>query len=74
MRVLAVLPRLHTIILREEWDFLSEYETEDDPEARFQPIIRAAVDILKKHEGDESGRKWVKIWHKKMIRIPGTKD
>ncbi|KIM83338.1 hypothetical protein PILCRDRAFT_819586 [Piloderma croceum F 1598] len=60
--VLEALPGLHTISLREEHDIWSFLEY--DPEARFQPLIQAAVNVLKKHEGDENGKKWVRVWYK----------
>jgi hypothetical protein len=56
---------LHTIILREEYDDYGHYlPPADDLEARFQPSIQAATDVLKKHEGDENGKKWVRVWHR----------
>jgi hypothetical protein len=34
-----------------------------DKEADLQPLIRAAIDALKKHESNENGKKWVRVWH-----------
>jgi hypothetical protein len=54
---------LHTIIFREIRG--SDIPvSEADVEARLQPLIQAATKILKKHEGDENGKKWVRVWHK----------
>jgi hypothetical protein len=54
---------LHTIILREQRSS-SVYVSQADVEARLQPLILAATDVLKKHEADENGKKWVQIWHR----------
>jgi hypothetical protein len=37
--------------------------TRDDIEIHLEPRIQAAVDALKEHEGDENGRKWVRVSH-----------
>jgi hypothetical protein len=45
-----------------------------DVQAGFQRLIDAAVDILKKHEGDEDGKKWVKVWHRTIFRNVEQQD
>jgi hypothetical protein len=41
---------------------------EEDPEDRYQPLIQTAVDVLKNHDGDENGKKWVRAWHRTKYR------
>jgi hypothetical protein len=41
----------------------------NDIEARFKPRIDEAANVLRKtHEGDETGRKWVTIWHRSVLQ------
>jgi len=71
IHLLAALPRLHTITLCDErdiWDYISQAEVE----TRFQPLIQAATDALKKHDGDENGKKWVRVRHRTRYRNGGA--
>jgi len=70
---LVALPRLHTIILWEE-SLVSVLTSQAAIEASFQPLIQAATDILKKHEGDENGKKWVRVRHRTTYYMPGIED
>jgi len=52
IRLLAALPHLHTIIIRQERQSLTHISQAD---VGPQPFIQEATDVLKKHEGDENG-------------------
>jgi hypothetical protein len=65
---------LHTIILCEEHDNFGPHSPQYDAEARFQPSIQAATDVLKKHEGDENGKKWVRVWHRARFYAGAMED
>jgi hypothetical protein len=75
IRSLASLPRLHTIMFREEREVLFDDPLQDDDvEARLQPLIQAAANALKKHVGDENGKKWVRVWHRTGYGVSGNED
>ena len=58
------LPRLHTIIFCEQRECDQLSSPPEDNQARFQPLLNAAIGVLKTHEGDNHGKKWVKAWCK----------
>jgi hypothetical protein len=49
-------------------------DPEYDPEACFKPLIPAAVNVLKKHEGDENGKKWVRMWYRTKYGMCDIED
>jgi hypothetical protein len=69
IRLLASLPCLHTIIFREQRELWDVSFHSDDVEARLRPRLDEAVNALQNTQGgDEKGRKWVRVWHRTVLR------
>jgi len=69
LRLLASLPCLHTISFREQRELWDLSFHADDVEARLQPRLDEAANALRNtHGGDERGRKWVRVWHRTVLR------
>jgi hypothetical protein len=58
---------LHTIILGERRGEYADDPSHDNIAARFEPLIQAAIDVLKTHEADENGKKWVRVSHRTVF-------
>jgi hypothetical protein len=69
----VALPRLHTIVLRGQRERMA-HVSQVDVETSLQPLIQAATDALKKHESDENGKKWVRVWHQIRYFGLGVED